>query len=142
MQLERPSRPVTRIAAPMKREQDSEPKEKLVVGPHTHLKGEITSCDTLIVEGHVEGSAKSRIVRVTKDGTFRGDAEVETAEITGKLEGKLTVSGHLVIHSGGRASGTIRYSAIEIETGGQISGDVQVLSDESKSEVTDIELAS
>jgi cytoskeletal protein CcmA (bactofilin family) len=141
-QLELPPRQVPAIPAPVKREEIPEHKEKLVVGPRIRLKGEITNCDSIIVEGHVEASAKSRMLRVTKVGTFRGDAEVETAEINGRFEGKLTVSHHLVIRSGGRAMGAIQYSDIEIETGGQISGDVEVLSDESESEAADIDLDS
>ncbi len=55
-----------------------------------------------------------------------GEAEVETAEIVGEFEGKLTVSNRLVVHATGRVKGTVRYFAVEIEAGGQISGDVQV----------------
>ncbi len=38
----------------------------------------------------------------------------------------MTVSNRLVVHSTGRVTGTVRYFAVEIEAGGQISGDVQV----------------
>jgi cytoskeletal protein CcmA (bactofilin family) len=98
----------------------------LVVGARIHLKGEVTKCDALIVEGHVEGSANSRVIQVAKDGTFDGEAETEIAEISGKFDGTLTVSDKLIVRSTGRVSGTILYCGIEIESGGQISGDVQV----------------
>ncbi len=100
--------------------------QKLVVGPRIRLQGDVTNCDALIIEGYFEGSAKSRVIRVAQGGTVSGEVEVETAEITGEFEGKLTVSNRLVVHATGRVTGTVRYFAVEIEAGGQISGDVQV----------------
>lgn len=100
--------------------------QRLVVGARIHLKGEVTNCDALIVEGHLEGSARSRIVQVAKDGSFIGEAEVETAEISGSFEGNLEVTSRLIIRSTGRVHGTIRYYAVEIEAGGQLAGDIQV----------------
>jgi cytoskeletal protein CcmA (bactofilin family) len=66
------------------------------------------------------------MIQVAQGGTVSGEVEVETAEITGEFEGKLTVSNRLVVHATGRVKGTVRYFAVEIEAGGQISGDVQV----------------
>ena len=42
-----------------------------------------------------------------------------------RVEGNLTVRKRLFIRATGRVSGTIRYGQIEIERGGQISGDIQ-----------------
>ena len=50
---------------------------------------------------------------------------LEEAEIQGRFEGNLVVRMRLLIKASGRVSGTIRYGQIEIECGGQISGDVQ-----------------
>ncbi len=100
--------------------------QRLVVGPRIRLQGDVTNCDTLIIEGHFEGSAKTRMIQVARGGSVSGEAEVETAEIVGEFEGKLTVSNRLVVHATGRVKGTVRYFAVEIEAGGQISGDVQV----------------
>lgn len=98
---------------------------RLLVGRNIHLKGEIGSCDTLVVEGRVEASMKSRIIQTAESGVFIGEAEVETAEIRGRFEGKLTANKRLVVHSTGRVAGTVRYGSIIIEEGGRIGGDVQ-----------------
>ncbi len=103
--------------------------ERLVVGARIHLRGQVTKCDALIVEGHMEGSANSRMVQVAKGGAFLGEAEVETAEISGNFEGQLTVSNKLIIRSTGEVSGKIRYLGIQIESGGKISGEVEVTPD-------------
>jgi cytoskeletal protein CcmA (bactofilin family) len=128
-QLDMVHRQTSGATMPDKQETDAmanKESQRLVVGARIHLKGEVTKCDALIVEGHVEGSANSRVIQVAKDGSFDGEAEAEVAEISGKFDGILTVSDKLIVRSTGRVSGTIRYSGIEIEAGGQISGDVQV----------------
>ncbi len=109
-------------------EAQSKPEKRnqtLIVGPGIRLKGEITNCDTFVVEGHVEGSAKACVVEIAKCGTFIGDIEIKTADIRGHFDGSLNASERLVIRPTGRVSGQIRYKSIEIEAGGRISGDVQ-----------------
>ncbi len=111
--------------------------ERLVVGARIHLRGQVTKCDALIVEGHMEGSANGRMVQVAKGGTFLGEAEVETAEISGIFEGQLTVSNKLIIRSTGEVSGKIQYLGIQIDSGGKISGQVEVAPDKKSAPPTD-----
>ena len=100
---------------------------RLIVGPHIKLKGlEITDCDTLLVEGSVEATMKSRVIEIAEIGAFKGEAEIDTADIRGRFEGKLTVRHKLVIHATGRVTGTVRYGSLVIEEGGQLCGEVQV----------------
>ena len=102
---------------------------KLIVGPNIKLKGsEITDCAILVVEGRVEASMKSRVIRIAEGGVFSGKAEIDVAEVHGNFEGDLTARKRLVIHATGKVSGTIRYGAMMIEEGGAISGDVANLS--------------
>lgn len=106
----------------------SETGKKLVVGKDICLSGEITACDTLVVEGQVEASLKgSRVFEVAECGDFKGNVEIEIAEIKGKFEGELTANSRLVIRRSGFATGNIRYRELEIEQGGKISGSVEVL---------------
>jgi cytoskeletal protein CcmA (bactofilin family) len=99
---------------------------KLTVGREITLSGEITSCDKLIIEGSVEANLNNcRDVEIAESGLFKGSASIEEAEIHGRFEGNLVVRKRLLIKASGRVSGTIRYGHIEIECGGQISGDVQ-----------------
>ncbi len=98
---------------------------KLTVGPGIRLKGEVTDCGTLVVEGHVELSAKSGLIEIAETGTVIGDIEVKTADVSGRFDGNLNVNERLTIRSTGRVSGKIRYNTIEIESGGRISGNVE-----------------
>jgi hypothetical protein len=87
---------------------------RLTVGREIALSGEIASCDTLVVEGSV---------------LFKGSATIDHADVRGTFEGNLVVRKRLLIRATGQVSGTIRYGQIEIELGGQISGDVQAIAD-------------
>ena len=98
----------------------------LIVGREVSLNGQITACDRLVVEGKVEASlSDSRFIEISETGTFKGNADIEEAEIRGRFEGKLSVTGRLLVRGTGRVVGEIRYGQIEIELGGQISGTVQ-----------------
>jgi cytoskeletal protein CcmA (bactofilin family) len=102
--------------------------KKLIVGRDIFLTGEITACNKLIIEGRVEASlAESQSMEIAAAGHFKGTAEVETADISGRFEGKLTVKKRLSIRSTGRVVGEIRYGEIEIECGGMITGDVRTV---------------
>lgn len=99
---------------------------RLLVGPDVKLKGaEILDCDTLVVEGRVEATMDSHIIRIAEQGIFCGTVSIDTAEIHGIFEGELTARGQLIIHATGRVTGKIRYGKILIEEGGQICGDIQ-----------------
>lgn len=118
----------------------SDPVEgrKLIVGREIVLSGQITSCERLVVEGRVEASlSDSKVVEIAESGVFKGMAEIEHAEIAGTFEGTLTVRQKLWIRSTGKVTGTVRYGKIEIEEGGQISGDVQVDASKLKSDAND-----
>jgi cytoskeletal protein CcmA (bactofilin family) len=122
--VRRPSEPP--LAAPARRLGDSEVR-KLIVGRDITLSGEITSCEKLIIEGSVEANLSNcRDVDISETGLFKGSATVEEAEIRGRFEGTLTVKKRLSIRASGRVTGTVRYGQIEIECGGQISGDIQI----------------
>jgi cytoskeletal protein CcmA (bactofilin family) len=101
---------------------------RLVVGRGVKVTGaQITDCDTLIVEGHVEASIASRVLNIAETGIFSGTANVDTAEIRGRYEGDLTARRHLVVHATGRLTGRVRYAKLKIEEGGEISGEVSTL---------------
>lgn len=112
--------------------QASQEGSKLIVGKDIQLKGEITACDTLVVEGRVEASMDSRMIQVAESGLFSGEAGVDTAEIAGRFEGKLTARERLIVRSTGKVTGNVRYGRIEIEDGGEIAGDIMVLSAKDK----------
>ena len=101
----------------------------LVIGRQIVLSGEVTSCTRLVVEGTIKANIKEcRDIAIAQGGLFSGSAAVQTADISGRFEGELTVSGRLLIRAPGLVSGTVQYSELEIECGGRIAGNVSAAS--------------
>jgi cytoskeletal protein CcmA (bactofilin family) len=111
--------------APSKIEPDH---KKLIVGRDISLNGEIRTCDTLVVEGSVEAVLQDcKNIEIMGPGEFKGAAEVDVADISGRFDGDLTARQRLIVRAGGKVLGKIRYGQLEIERGGVLSGEVEVL---------------
>ena len=129
----RPANAPARASAAAPRESlisESSIGARLLVGPDVKLKGaEILDCDTLVVEGRVEATMDSRVIRIAENGAFVGRVSIDIAEIHGSFEGELTARSQLIIHATGRVSGKIRYGKLVVDEGGEVSGDINILSD-------------
>lgn len=78
--------PVTPEAVPGTENSVSE--ARLIVGPDVKPGGaEILDCDTLVVEGRVEATMDSRVIRIAEQGAFTGKVSIDIAEIHGRFEG-------------------------------------------------------
>jgi len=111
---------------------------KLTVGREICLSGEITSCEKLIVEGRVEAAlSDAHAIEIAPTGVFKGNAEVNEADISGLYEGELVARDLLTVRSGGRINGTVRYGRISIEAGGEISGDMRAISQGESTEASE-----
>ena len=107
---------------------------KLIVGREIELSGNISACDRLVVEGSVEAELNDcREIEIAGTGTFKGSAAIEMAEISGNFEGTLTARDTLIVRASGRVTGTIRFGKLEIERGGEVVGDIGLVSSESNS---------
>jgi len=119
------SAPPAPAAAPVTSPAEA-PGSKLFVGVNIKLKGvEVSDCDLLVVEGHVEATVHSKVMQIAKPGTLQGTALVDIAEVHGDFTGELTARTRLVVHGTGRVSGKIRYGRLIVADGGAVSGDVQ-----------------
>lgn len=106
---------------------------RLIVGPDVKLKGaEILDCDTVVVEGRVEATMDSRVIRIADQGSFAGKVSIDIAEIHGVFEGELTARSQLIIHATGKVSGKIRYGKLVIDEGGELCGEISSISADSR----------
>jgi cytoskeletal protein CcmA (bactofilin family) len=109
-----------------------EPSERrtLVVGRGISLQGTVADAERLVVEGTVEAQMmQAAELFVAGSGLFKGEVEVEDAEITGTFDGTITASGSLIIRTTGRISGVARCRKLSVEEGGQVSGKMEMLTD-------------
>ncbi|NKB20398.1 MAG: polymer-forming cytoskeletal protein [Alphaproteobacteria bacterium] len=102
--------------------------KKLIVGREIALNGEISACEKLVVEGRVEANMKDcREIEIAEGGTFKGEAEIEIAEISGSFEGNITARNLLIIRSTGQVTGKVCARQLEVERGGEISGEIEII---------------
>ena len=131
--VEKPTPPAPReaaVPAPRPEVPTPEPAQeqgsRLFIGVNIKLKGvEISDCDALVIQGHVEATVHSKVMQIDKPGTLSGTALIDVAEIHGEFSGELTARARLVVHGTGRVSGTIRYGKLIVAEGGELNGDVK-----------------
>lgn len=100
----------------------------LTVGAGISVKGAIHDAEQLVVEGTVEASQiQATDLKISEGGIFRGEIEVEHAEIHGIIDGTLTVRNSLVIHSTGQVLGKAKCKRLQVEDGGQVSGQIEMI---------------
>ena len=123
-------RPAGSSTSPAQRTTAEAEQKKLIVGRDIFLNGEIRTCDSLVVEGKVEAVLSDcRAMDIAGSGEFRGSAEIESADISGRFDGDLIVRQRLTIRATGKVLGKIRYGQLEVERGGVISGTIEALAD-------------
>jgi cytoskeletal protein CcmA (bactofilin family) len=134
-------RPPDLSAFTQRREQPAAPRagetdhKKLIVGREIILNGEIRTCDFLVVEGRVEAVLNDcRQIDIASSGQFKGSADIESADISGRFDGDLTVHGRLTVRATGRVFGKVKYGQLEVERGGIISGTIESLPEAATSE--------
>jgi len=103
---------------------DPQESAHLYVGLGVKLKGEISGCDLMRVEGVFEGTAQARQLVLCAGGSFVGTAQIDEAEVEGSFDGTLHVRGRLFLRSKGLIVGNFSYGQLEIERGGQIDGQI------------------
>jgi cytoskeletal protein CcmA (bactofilin family) len=102
-------------------------EKRLIVGKGIVLKGEVSACDRLVVEGSVEASLRdSDVVVIAEGGEYKGSANINEADVAGKFDGVLTARNRLIVRATGHVNGEVRYGELEVERGGRVSGDIQV----------------
>ena len=133
-----PSIPPTRAAMPPSRSsRDPAERRTLVVGRGISVQGTVQDAERLTVEGTVEASMiHAAELIVSLGGVFKGEVEVEDAEVAGTIDGTLTARGSLVVRATGRLLGTARCRRLQVEDGGQITGRIEMITEPAKTEPT------
>ena len=118
--------------APGGRMPGREPAERrtLVVGRGISLQGVVQDAERLVVEGTIEATMiHATELAISPGGVFKGEVEVEDAEVAGTIDGTLTARGNLVVRATGRVLGTARCRRLQVEDGGQITGRIEMITE-------------
>ncbi len=106
-------------------------RRTLIVGRGISLQGTVADAERLVVEGTVESQMiQAAELSVAQTGVFRGEVQVEDAEIAGLFDGTVTARGNLIVRSTGKIKGMARYKKLSVEEGGQIVGTMEMLQGE------------
>lgn len=120
-------------AAPAVQQQRRNPAERrtMVIGRGISVHGTIQDAERLEVQGIVEAKMiHATELAIAQGGMFRGEVEVEEAEIAGTIDGTLTARNALIVRATGRVLGTARCRRLQVEDGGQITGQIEMITDQ------------
>ncbi len=93
-------------------------KEQNKISQGTKITGNIESKGCFRIDGCVEGTVKSAAkVVIGKDGSVNGELECENADIEGKFNGTLKISGTLSLRSTAVIEGEATVSKLAVEPG-------------------------
>ncbi len=127
--LAAPPRPSGAPVGPARAREPSE-RRTLVVGRGISLQGVVQDAERLVVEGTIEATMiHATELAISPGGVFKGEVEVEDAEVAGTIDGTLTARGNLIVRSTGRMLGTARCRRLQVEDGGQITGRMEMLTE-------------
>jgi cytoskeletal protein CcmA (bactofilin family) len=114
----------------MGRSPDTAERRTLVVGRGISVQGVVQDAERLVVEGTVEATMiNATELSIAQGGIFKGEVEVEEAEIAGTIDGTLTARHALIVRATGRVLGTARCRRLQVEDGGQITGRIEMITE-------------
>ncbi len=108
---------------------DNESEGTIFIGAGVQFKGDMTVPGCASVDGKFEGTLKAKSLIVGQTGNVSGQISVETAEVRGAVGDHLIVQSKLVVRSTGSISGSVSYSKIMVEEGGELAGTIEKISD-------------
>lgn len=134
-----PATPATPAASPMpggafrptgRTSAEAGERRTLVVGRGISLQGVVQDAERLVVEGTVEATMiKATELSISQGGVFKGEVEIEEAEVAGTIDGTLTARHALIVRATGKVLGTARCRRLQVEDGGQITGKIEMITD-------------
>lgn len=123
-----PIRPVNN-GTPTTYPSETRDRRTLVVGRGISVQGTVQDAERLVVEGTMEATMVNGLSElfIPHGGVFKGEVEVDEAEIAGTIDGTVTARNALIVRSSGRVLGTARCRRLQVEDGGQITGRIEML---------------
>ena len=97
----------------------------LVIGDGVTFKGSISAPGKAIINGVVSGELIADDLLIGQKGKVSGIVRAREMDVHGELNQDISCKDHILIHSTGRVSGSLEYSELEIQRGGQFRGDMK-----------------
>ncbi|MDR3683521.1 MAG: polymer-forming cytoskeletal protein [Geothrix sp.] len=128
--------PMRNVVSPRDEEQ---PRRTLVVGRGISVQGTVQDAERLVVEGTVEANMINGLAElsIAHGGVFKGEVEVDEAEVAGTIDGTLTARHALIVRATGRVLGIARCRRLQVEDGGQITGRIEMITNATETPAED-----
>jgi cytoskeletal protein CcmA (bactofilin family) len=99
------------------------------IGKSLIIKGEISGSEPIHIEGRIEGSISLRDCRVNvgREAVLSSNVQAGEVIVRGTLEGNVTATDRVEVHSGGSLTGNVSAGRISIEHGAYYYGKVDML---------------
>ena len=102
----------------------------LQLGKGISIQGSVTEAERIVIEGTMESQLlQCQELAISHSGVFKGEVQVEDADIAGVFDGTLTATGNLTIRATGRVLGVARSRRLSVEDGGQLTGRMEMITD-------------
>ena len=94
-----------------------------MIGAGTVITGDVYSKGDIRVDGILKGSVitEGKVV-LGREGVIEGDIECSTADISGTIKAKITVSQLLLLKNSAKLNGDITTNKLSIEPGAEFTG--------------------
>ncbi|HLP71300.1 MAG TPA: polymer-forming cytoskeletal protein [Bacteroidales bacterium] len=108
-----------------------------LISSGTEITGDINSSGDIRIDGTVTGTLniKGKVV-IGPTGKIKGEVICKNSEISGVIEGRISVSQLLNLKASSRILGDISTSKLSIEPGAKFSGNCKMSENESNGEST------
>lgn len=94
-----------------------------MIGPGTKIIGNIETNGDIRIDGNIEGNINSKgKVVVGNNGFVKGEIICNNAEVSGSLNGKMSVTELLSLKASSKVNGDIKSGKLSIEPGALFSG--------------------
>lgn len=99
-----------------------------VIGQQASIVGKIAFQGTAVIHGLFEGEFEGgQSLTIGPEGYVKADIQVDEAEISGKVEGNITVKTRLILKGSAEIRGNITAPRISVDEGVSIMGQVHVI---------------
>jgi cytoskeletal protein CcmA (bactofilin family) len=97
------------------------------IGPSIHIKGDVTSCEPLLISGQVEGTVSVDGHALSVDGSGRLTATVmaDTIVVSGWVSGNLRAGARIVVRDTATIDGDISAPIVTLAEGATVHGRVE-----------------
>ncbi|MCA3420395.1 MAG: polymer-forming cytoskeletal protein [Roseomonas sp.] len=105
-------------------------KRVLQLGKGISIQGSVTEAERIVIEGTMESQLlQCQELAISHSGVFKGEVQVEDADIAGVFDGTLTATGSLIIRATGLVLGVARSRRLSVEDGGQLTGRMEMITE-------------